>query len=623
MRFVWAIVAFVLATFMIGAGIAQRTVFLGPAELRTELSVGQPESFTLIDGDVLRSQPGEQTLIARGEGSIVFAVARSADAEAWLADARYNHISLDDEGEIVSTLVLPSISESPDAEDDAASESDDETAEEGEESPSSTEGSHRNPAGSDLWLDEFTDTDSLFAHTRLPEGVSVVIASDGTEPAPSDVTVTWPLDNSTPWAGPLMVGGAILMALGVILYIQAVRHVRRGRGPRRKGPPPLPPTEPIDIALETGSRRAIGSQTSAPQRRSRGRRSLIALPALGMSAVLLAGCTADSWPQFDSTPTPTPTETVVAPENQQDPAMTEAQAIRVLQRIADTVEQADEEMDADLAATRLDGMALTTRKVNYRLRSSIADTEMPLAIPGSTVRILVPQAFQAWPRTTMLLVEDSEDETVPPIILTMTQQDPWSNYKVSYLAEMQAAAELPDLPPAWMGAKLTPPDSPFLVLPPGELAEAFADVVDNGDSSQWRGLFGKSAMEFAETVQASRASITKALADSGAAETTKTSFSMIVSGEEPVGLAGIDSAAVVAVSLRDVEQVTPTDKDAVIRLGSNEPAKLLTGVDESAEGFQTSYSIQLFFAVPAQGSNGQIQLLAVSQDLLSVKEIEK
>jgi len=55
---------------------------------------------------------------------------------------------------------------------------------------------------------------------------------------------------------------------------------------------------------------------------------------------------------------------------------------------------------------------------------------------------------------------------------------------------------------------------------------------------------------------------------------------------------------------------------------TDEPSKALTGVSEAAKGYTTTYGIQLFFAVPAQGSNEQIRLLAYKQDLLSVQVIK-
>ena len=53
MRFVWAVAAFVLAAVMIGAGIAQRTVFQGPKSETVAISVSEDAPYLLIDGAVL------------------------------------------------------------------------------------------------------------------------------------------------------------------------------------------------------------------------------------------------------------------------------------------------------------------------------------------------------------------------------------------------------------------------------------------------------------------------------------------------------------------------------------------------------------------------------------------
>jgi hypothetical protein len=228
-RFVWAVVAFVLATLLIGAGIAQRTIFLGPPSQRVELSVEESTPFVLVDGAVLRENPGQQTLLVRGDGDIFAAYGRTADLEAWLADTTYTSIGLDDHGDPKSSVVEAAIT--PEGEEEDASEG-------------------RNPAGSDLWLDAFSEQDQLITDMQLPEGMSVLIAKDGTEPAPADIVVAWPLDRTTPLVGPLITAGGIVLLVGLVLYVLAIRHQRRGRGPRRKGPGPLPATEPIDLSVE-------------------------------------------------------------------------------------------------------------------------------------------------------------------------------------------------------------------------------------------------------------------------------------------------------------------------------------------------------------------------------------
>lgn len=659
MRFVWAVVAFVLAAVLIGAGIAQRTIFLGPPSQQTQVEVEEPAPFVLMDGEVLRTHPGAQTLLVRGEGEIFASYGRTPDMEAWLADSDYNHVTVADDGTLDvehvvagaaadETDATPAPEETPAPEATPTPEGETDGGESTSEEPAG-----RNPAGSDLWLDSFGDENALIAdNMQLPDGTSVLIAYDGTKDAPDDIAVSWPLDTSTPWAGPLMAAGGAVLLIGLILYILGIRHQRRGRGPRRKGPGPLPVTEPIDVAaLPPAEREAIEStephapadateeakiedaeivdegkepdSKNAMRARPAGRRRMLALPALGLTALLVAGCSADSWPQFDeSAPSPTPTPTVIAPENQKPPAVTEAQATRILQTISGTLEEADTALDVDLASTRLDGPALAARTTEYALRSQITDGPLPSVIPTDEVEVVLPEATDRWPRTVLMLSKGTSDDTVPPVILTMTQADPWSNYKVTDMAEMSADAVFPDVAAAWLGTSLVPQDSAFLRVAPGEVSAAFADVVDSGDKSASYDLFDDLSLNLAKSIVDSRQAVVQTLADNGASATSQAAFDMAPATSVPVSMTTLDSGAIVAVSLTDTESVTPTSADAVIRFGDNAQAKALTGVTESAKGVETTYEFQLFFSVPAQGSTEQIKLLAVRQDLLSVKVIE-
>lgn len=652
MRFVWAVVAFVLAAALIGAGIAQRTIFVGPDSQKTEVAIDEPAPFVLLDGDVLRINPGAQTLIVRGDGEIFGSYGRTADMEAWLADSDYNHVTVDDDGALnVEHVTAP-------AAEDEAQDGDDPAAEGAEGDAAEEEPTGRDPRGSDLWLDSFGEENLLTAdNMQLPEGTSLLIAYDGTKDAPDDIVVSWPLDNSTPWAGPLMVAGGVVLLIGLVLYVLAIRHQRRGRGPRRKGPGPLPATEPIDVAVLPPAERAAIEQPESDGHEPRSaqgtdggeieeaeivdegkgtegkrslraspvgrRRRMLALPVLGLTAVLAAGCSADSWPQLgDASPSPSPSPTVIAPENQKPPAVTEAQAKRILRTISDTVAEADAALDLEVAATRLDGPALTARTTEYALRTALPDTPVPSVIPTDDFEVVLPEATDVWPRTVLALTKSNGDDTVPPVLLTMTQADPWSDYKVTNMAEMSADAEFPAVAASWLGTSMVPDDSAFLALPPAELAAAFADVVDTGEKSASYGLFDDLSLTFAKSINDSRQAVVQALADKGASETSAAAFDMAPTDTAPISMTTLDSGAIVAVTLTDVEAVTPTGSDVVIRFGDNAQAKALTGATESAKGIETTYEFQLFFAVPAQGSTEQIRLLAARQDIVSAKVIK-
>ncbi len=616
MRFVWAVAAFVLAALMIGAGIAQRTVFQGPKSETVALKVADDARFLLIDGDVLNKLPGAQTLRAEGDGAIFASYGRTSDVRAWLSDTTYTEATLSKDGKVTSELVEPSDAQnqtgtSTDGATDAAEPTPDATA-------TATEAAAgRSPIGSDLWLDEFQQDNLLVAPLQLPEGMSVLVATDGVKPAPSDVSVSWPTVSTTPWSGPLIAAGAVMMAIGLFLYILGIRHARRSRGPRRKGLP-LAVTEPIDLAVEGADKGVITA--GAPTRRSltKGSRGFIVIPAVAVSAILFSGCSADAWPQLAASPTPSPTASVIVPEGQQAPAVTEAQAERIIARVAQVAADADEAKDPTLAATRLEGAVLAERTTNYALRGSIADYAAPAAIPTTPVEIVLPQAYDDWPRSVLAVVNDEADKTAS--IMLLTQQDAWSEYKLTYLSSLEAATQMPDLAPAYVGASKVSPDSSFLVMAPDKVAAAYADVINNGENSAFYSDFEADGDQFRTGVAADRQKRLDTFNQTAASTGTLT-FESVAGTYDPFALATLESGAIVAVSMSEIDTVKPTTSDAVIKFDNNTTVKALTGVEQSATGVTTTFSDQLFFYVPGQGSNEKIRLLGYSSEILDAKVI--
>ncbi|MDY0909537.1 glycosyl transferase [Microbacterium sp. CFBP9034] len=607
MRFVWAVAALVLAALMIGAGIAQRTIFQGPTTETAAISVSEEAAYLLIDGEVLNGLPGSQTLRAQGEGDIFAAYGRTADMEAWLSDTTYNVATLDGEGQIETELVEP---EAPAdvTEEEAAGE----TADDEEAAP-------RSPIGSDLWLDEFQQSDILIAPLQLPAEMSVLVASDGTAAAPANVSISWPIGNGTPWAGPLIVVGGILMAIGVFLYILGIRHARRSRGPRRKGLP-LPVTEPIDLAVEGADKGVISSGPTTRRSVTSGRRAFAVLPVVAVSALLFTGCSPESWPEFGATPTPTPTATVIAPEGQQAPAVTKAQAERILTRVAETVAEADEARDEQLAATRLDGPVLAARATNYTLRGAIADYPAPAAVLTKPLKLVLPQAYDGWPRSVMTVVDDEETKTSS--IMVLTQADAWSDYKLSYVANLEASTLMPDLAPAYIGATQVPPESDFLVMAPEDVAAAYADIINKGEKSEFYEMFEAEGDQFRESIAADRDRRLAEFNETAAEKTGSFTFSSGPGKYGPFALATVESGAIVAVNIHETDKVTPTNPEAVIKLPNNPTVNTLAGAEQSPTGFTTTFTDQVFFYVPGQGSTEKIRLLGYSSDILDAKVIK-
>lgn len=596
MRFVFAIVSFVLAALMIGLGIGQRTFLAGPEEVTAATTETTTSPVLVIDGSALNAYEQAQTIKVSGSPTISAAYANTTDVLAWVGDATYTHITYDAElGELVSTV------------------------EEGAEATVPA------IAGSDLWLREYTAENTLRFRANLPDDTSIIAISDGTQPAPSTVSVSWPLDNSAPSSGPLVIAGAGFLLLGLILLIWALNHVRRSRGPRRTSqkPPKMPklPRQPRYKPVKPAKPKAI---TTGKGRRTT-RRVVGTLPLVLVGSLALAGCSIGATPasmgSASSTPTPSSTEPPVS--EIEVPSVTEAQATRIVSEIGTVVAQADSTRDKDLIATRLTGPALELRLGNYAVGTADATVaETPTAIPSDAIQLLLPQQPSEFPRTIFAVVQqpaaadaDPAVAAVAPTAMMLVQENARANYKVEYAVALQAGVVLPSVAPATVGAAPVSPDTKFLQMAPTAVAAAYVDILMKDTASEFYGQFDVSADAFvaASGLAAKTARIT------GLSTTATETIDNAVGAGRPIAMATADSGAVVAVQITETDTVKPVKEGAAVKPSG--ATKALLGKDTSTKGVSAVYSTELLFYIPSANEPGLIKLLGFTQSLVEAKEL--
>ncbi|MFT2816010.1 hypothetical protein [Leifsonia sp. A12D58] len=609
MRFVSAIVAFVLAAVMLVFGIAQRTIFLEPVSEPLSTTVEGVQYAVLTPG-ALGAHEGGQTVEISGSDTVFMAYGRTADVEAWIGDSSYSKISYSsDKGDFTSKTVTG----------DSAS---------GEAAQPADTPTIVDPAGSDLWLEEFSAEKSLSKTINVPDDISVIIASDGTAPAPANVSVSWPVDTSTPWAGPLIVGGAVLLLIGLALYAWALLHMRRSRGPRRnlpRGPrmpklPRAPRPKVIKASEITGGRKAIS------------KRMATLVPVVVISGLVLSGCSADFWPQADdSSPaststatsdtsnekdstlgTPTPDPAAI----QVEPVVTVPQLERIVGKISELTAEADATLNSDAIKTRFTGPALEQRLANYKIRASYAEQPALQALPSGPLNLVLPQQSAAWPRVVMAMILNEEDATVPPTALVLKQESPRANYVIEYAVQLEASAKVTDVAPAVIGAPIVAPDSKLPLLAPDQVAAAYADILMNGEASQSYGLFESDGDTLRTEIGVDKMNEWRAALPS----TASIEFARAAGTGRPIALGTNDAGALVAVSMTETETVKPVDSGATV--SPEKASKALSGVEATAKGIQSVYEDQLLFLVPAAGSTDQIVLLGMSRGLISSAELQ-
>ncbi|RXZ48509.1 hypothetical protein [Agromyces binzhouensis] len=627
MRFVLAILAFAAAAVLVGFGIAQRTVFLEPDRVSLGTVVENQASYTVLTPEALAANPGKQTITVSGGGAVYLAYGRTDDVLNWIGDDPYVSVGYDGEaGELTSEVIVAQPVDDSTPTTPATEEP--EVAEESEDAEAEPDPA-ASPAGSDLWLDEFTGDRTLTTTVDVPEGITVLISSDGTAPAPGRIVVAWPLDNATPWAGPLIAGGALLFLVGIVLVISGVFAHRRSRGPRRnlpKGPKGKLMRAPRP---QRSQRAALGSGGSG---RSTGRARRIALlPVLLVPAIALSACSADYWPDLTSAPETTapatPVETAAEGEEAEPiepaapevvPAVTVPQMERIMRRIAVFTTEVDADADSQRLAERFTGPALEARNANYAIRKSLPDHASLPAIPASPLTLTLPQQVTGWPRTVLTIAKNNDDETVAPTALVLRQESPRENYKVLYATALVPDADVPEVAPASIGAPPINPEFKGLIMPTGQVAPAYADVLLKGDESEFAQFFDPEGDVIRQQLGVEGQ---KAIADD-LPDTADVAFSNAPGDSPTVALATNDSGALVTVSITQTEKVTPND-GGTIGFKEGQPGAALSGFDEkSAKGVEREIGIQLMFYVPAVGSDEQIRLLGWSESLIGASEVK-
>lgn len=578
MRLVVAIGTFVLAFVLLVVGLTFRIFFSSTDYVTESQQVSTSTPYLVIDGAVLAAHEGDPYISATGNGPVVVAYGTAKDVQAWLGGVAYDQLGFEKDSTKYQSTLVPAKATAP------------------------VDPKIVNPTGSDMWINEAFAPDVAKVQAKADSNYQVIIASDGKQSAPGNVTIAWPLPSRAPWATTLLIIGGVLALVGLVLYLWALRHLRREHGPRRRGGgSPKPPRGALKASRP---KKAI--------KPSRGRRAILPTlaPVLGVATVLTLGLSA-------CTPLQAAQNGQVAtnsanPLAKNNPDVSEVQFARIMARTSATIAEADKTLSVDLAATRLTGPAQQLRAANYAIRGKDGNQAALPTIPAQPISLLMPQATDAWPRIVMAVLQNPNDPSVPTVGVVMIQNSPRENYHVEYAVSLEPNASVPKIAPATVGSTGIPADSKLLLMAPNKVGAAYADILANGSASQFYNSFDLSSDTLAPQIgQEYKQKKIAAIADKATLEFYQSPGSGV-----PLSLATLDSGAIVSVGLDETERVKPKPGSSVTPEGQ---AKLLSGLGATSAGFEDTYNLQLVFYVPPIGSKDKIRLLGFTQGLIAVK----
>ena len=438
MRILSGLLALLLGIAALLGGIGLQTIWAPPQTLTAEVADQPAEApLTLITGDFAEVDEDPVDYTLTGEGEYTVMLGRERDIRAWIGDAAHNTVRG------IQTDV-------PDG-----------TAPRLTVEHTEGEAPVPDPAGSDLWIETHTVSGALEQRWTLPEEdqTALLVAVDGTAPAPTEMTVTWTNRvGESPWILPLLIIGPILILLGLALLVWALMKRRRDRdgGPGRRpaaqgAEPPAGVSGPGTGSGSTAHRRVAVRGTAA---------GLMVTGLLVPSAAV-------------ASPTPSEHEGHI-------PVLVNQQLERILQQTAESTTTADAERDAGTLSPRVAGIARTMRSLNYRNRGIDDSLLDPAPIAAAPILSAAVSESPDFPRTLMTVTEGEENET--PQVLLMQQVHPRSQYQVGFAVPMTPGAQLPGASLDQPGARMIELDSAEgLTMSPQEAMDGLAAVLTDAD----------------------------------------------------------------------------------------------------------------------------------------------
>lgn len=561
MRLKTAAALVLLGLLTLLAGIGQRTIW-APSETFTASVPADAAAapLTVIDQKLRTLHGGTVKIDIQGDGNFMLATGRPDDVSAWVGKAAHNTITGVSADEKSLTV------EHADG-----------------------EGTVPNPAGSDLWVSNENASGELeYTWTPPADGDwSLLLASDGTKPAPASVSMTFPNDTSTPWAVPLMVLGGLLIVGGVVLALLSARK-KDGEG-------------------DGGSSyaRRARARNGAPQGQAPSSSSKATMVAAGVAAVVLAGTGTAAQA---ATPSPAPSGSASsqpAKESAAAPVLLDAQFRRILEQVSSATNAADAAKDAAKLADRVAGPEQEIRTQNYKIRSQVGSYEPRMPVRSTKLLTTVVTSGRDWPRS-VLAVTQGEGNVVPQI-LTLVQQSPRENYKLMETTPLQPGTTFPNISRG--GTETLPAADKTGLLYSGEEAmSGLADRLTSADSPFKDKLVeGESSPYIADTLSY-QAEVVKA------GENGNFSFTHKVVPDSTVVFRTSDGGALVLGRINFGFEGTP--KAAGDKLTIGDDAAALAGGKETTTGMVLSFAESMAVYVPPAGSTDPMKLIAATRGLV-------
>jgi hypothetical protein len=337
----------------------------------------------------------------------------------------------------------------------------------------------------------------------------------------------------------------------------------------------------------------------------------IAIPLAGLLG--LAGCQSSGQAEVEAETTdPLSSSVAQAPY----PAVTELQFSRILTKVSENIQIADDELSVNTLGNRVMEPTLGARRAAYIVKRVDAESGVLTPIPAAPVRLVLPQQTTSWPRSVFGIIQDEQDTESPSLGVVLRQESPRDNYRLSYAVVLAPQVQLPDLPSASVGAAKLSRDSKLTLVSPAETLEQYADVLNRGSESEFAGNFALATDRLFGLLGPSA----QALRQESFGDAVAVTWNTQPTDAEIVAFGTADGGALVLATLQETESVRPIQSGATVNASVS--VRALTSLSQSTRGFDVLSNVQILWYVPPVGSPDGIQVLGYTYSLVGAKEVD-
>lgn len=592
-----AIAVFVLGLVALFLGIGQKTFWAPPERVSVALpSSVQQAPLTVVDPAFAKFGDGKVDLDIKGEGSFTVAVGRPDDVAAWVDKTAHNTVKgADAEGKALDVQHVDGDAKAP------------------------------NPATADIWASTQSGNGELkFAWSAPEKGDwSLVIASDGTKPAPSQLEFSYANDTSTPWSVPLMVLGGLLM-LGALLF--AFLFGKGGSTPAKATATDGATTSgDADTVVAAPASEASDAETTAPEEKAadiaepKGAEPENAeqkdkpsafqrIPAIaGALSLAVAGALGAAVPAHAENSPSSPAASDAG--SGAVPVVTDDQLKRILASTADAVSTADAAKNAKDLGDRATGEALTIRTQNYKIRASASSHPAVAPVAAQKLLTQVVPTDRAWPRTVTAVTQGAKNPT--PLILTLTQKSARENYKLVSASYLLPGNTFPAMSADGVKTLDAKSANGLTASPTDAIAALVARLKDPNGSAKLK--FGDNTY-FQQAEQQKKDAIDPK--NNGA--NVKPGFDYKLLGQPDAVFQSDDGGAVVVADLEFTITLEPTNDGDTVDL-SDQAVATLAGTKKTNKKVTQHFIDSVTLRIPPAGSKESFTLLSADRYLTGVK----